>query len=308
MTFNDIFISVKTPKLIGHREKFNFLKNLESSKKMPKVLLLTGEKGIGKFTFVNHYIHFYFDNKNYDKVNFTLDLKSSFHDQLIKNLFPNVYYLNCAGSKNVKIENIRKLKKDLSKTTIIDKKRYVIIDEIDSLNINCLNALLKILEEPGKYDYFMLINNKSNPLLETIKSRCLEIKFFINKEERNEITHFLFDYYKQKKILDISLVNTSPGNLLKINWFLNEKKIDLEDDFITNINIILDFYKKEKNIFYKNLLLFYTEYKLQKEKSEQYINEEMLIKKRSFLLKKLNDFFLLNLNQNSFLTSLKLNI
>ena len=110
MTFNDIFISVKTPKLIGHREKFNFLKNLESSKKMPKVLLLTGEKGIGKFTFVNHYIHFYFDNKNYDKVNFTLDLKSSFHDQLIKNLFPNVYYLNCAGSKNVKIENIRKLK------------------------------------------------------------------------------------------------------------------------------------------------------------------------------------------------------
>ena len=94
--------------------------------------------------------------------------------------------------KECKNREYKKVKKDLSKTTIIDKKRYVIIDEIDTLNINCLNALLKILEEPGEYDYFMLINNKSNPLLETIKSRCLEIKFIINKEEREMKLPFSF--------------------------------------------------------------------------------------------------------------------
>ena len=308
MTLTENFTPTKTPKLIGYNYKFQFFKDLEVKNKMPKVILLSGEKGIGKFTFVNHYMHFYFDNKNYDITNFTLSLNSIFHKQHVKNLFSNIYYLNCASSKNVKIEDIRKLKKDLSKTTILDKKRYIIIDDIDLLNINCSNALLKILEEPGKYDFFILINNKSKPLLETIKSRCLEIKFIINNEEKNEITQFIFDHFKQKIIFDKNLVKTSPGKLLKINWFFYEKKINLDDNFIENLNIILDFYKKEKNIFYKDLLLFYIEYKLQKEKSENNIDEELFIKKRSFLFKNFNDFFVLNLNQNSFLSSLKMNI
>ena len=147
MNFTDNFIPEKTPKLIGYDAKFLFFKDLEAKKKMPKVLLLSGEKGIGKFTFVNHYMHFYFDNTNYDITNFALSLNSQFHDQCVKSLFPNIYYLNCASSKNIKIEDIRKLKKDLSKTTILDKRRYIIIDDIDLLNINCSNALLKILEE-----------------------------------------------------------------------------------------------------------------------------------------------------------------
>jgi len=308
MNFTDNFNPKKNPKLIGCDAKFQFFKDLEVKKKMPKVLLLSGEKGIGKFTFVNHYMYFYFDNKNYDITNFTLSLDSLFHDQYVKDLFPNIYYLNCAISENVKIEDIRKLKKDLSKTPILDKKRYIIIDDIDLLNINCSNALLKILEEPGKQDFFILINNKSKPLLETIKSRCLEIKFIFNNEERNKITHYIFDYFKQKIIFDKNLVKTSPGNLLKINWFFSEKKINPNDNFIKNINILLNFYKKEKNIFYKDLLLFYIEYKLQKEKSENFIDEEIFIKKRWFLFKNLNDFFVFNLNQNSFLSSLKMYI
>ena len=59
------------------------------------------------------------------------------------------------------------------------------------------------------------------------------------------------------------------------------KKIDLEDDFITNINIILDFYKKEK-YFYKNLLLFYTEYKLQKKNLNNISMRKCLLKKDYF--------------------------
>ena len=35
---------------------------------------------------------------------------------------------------------------------------------------------LKIIEEPNKNNYFILINNKSKNLIDTIKSRCIEIK------------------------------------------------------------------------------------------------------------------------------------
>ena len=46
MNFTDNFIPKKTPKLIGYDAKFQFFKDLEVKKRMPKVLLLSGEKGL----------------------------------------------------------------------------------------------------------------------------------------------------------------------------------------------------------------------------------------------------------------------
>ena len=42
--------------------------------------------------------------------------------------------------------------------------------------------LLKIIEEPSKKNYFILINNKSKPILDTIKSRSLEIKIISKRK------------------------------------------------------------------------------------------------------------------------------
>ena len=47
----------------------NELKNiirLHEISKLPKVLMLSGEKGIGKFTLVLHFLTNYFDKKKYD--------------------------------------------------------------------------------------------------------------------------------------------------------------------------------------------------------------------------------------------------
>ena len=62
---------------------------------------------------------------------------------------------------------------------MIDKDRFIILDDIELFNLNSLNALLKIIEEPTQKNYFILINNKTRPLLETLKSRALEIKIFL---------------------------------------------------------------------------------------------------------------------------------
>ena len=45
--------------------EFDRLSNLLTNQKLPKVILLTGKKGIGKFTLVNHLALSYFDKKNY---------------------------------------------------------------------------------------------------------------------------------------------------------------------------------------------------------------------------------------------------
>ena len=71
------------------------------------------------------------------------------------------------------------MKSKILKTTMYKKERFIILDDIELFNINSLNALLKIIEEPLTNNYFILINSKTKPLIETIYSRSLEIKLLI---------------------------------------------------------------------------------------------------------------------------------
>ncbi|GIS77171.1 MAG: hypothetical protein CM1200mP13_05300 [Candidatus Pelagibacterales bacterium] len=56
--------------------------------------------------------------------------------------------------------------------------RFTILDDVELLNINAANSLLKLIEEPSDNNYFILINSKRKKIIETIKSRALEKKNF----------------------------------------------------------------------------------------------------------------------------------
>ena len=89
------------------------------------------------------------------------------------------------------------------------------------------------------------------------------------------------------------MIDISPGNYIKFNYIFNENKINLDDKFINNINHILNLYKKEKNVLYKDLLIFFTEYYLKTIKIYNNVDKLEIIEKRNFLLKNINDFFFL---------------
>ena len=297
----------KTTRLFGLENEFNFLKKIISSDKFPKTLMLTGNKGLGKSTIISHLMHYYFDKKTYNESENTFTNNSAFFNQFTENLFPNILYLNGSDYKNVRIDDIRKIINDLNKSPIKDDKRFVILDDIDSFNLNSLNALLKIIEDPGKNNFFILINNKSNKLLNTIKSRSIEIKIMINKKDRLNISTSLLKYFNQDKIFDENLVSSTPGNFLMFNYIFNNYSLDINETFLTNFNNILKIYKKEKNIFYKEMLLFFVEYNFQKLKLQGILNNKKLIEKRLIILQNMNDFFLYNLNQNTLLSNLENN-
>ncbi len=52
------------------------------------------------------------------------------------------------------------------------------------LNINSSNALLKAIEEPSKDTYFFIINNDSQKIMNTIKSRCIDFVINLNFLEK----------------------------------------------------------------------------------------------------------------------------
>lgn len=55
-----------------------------------------------------------------------------------------------------------------------DRKVYI-IDPADKMNPQAQNALLKVLEEPPGFTSFLLIAENTSALLETVRSRCIEV-------------------------------------------------------------------------------------------------------------------------------------
>lgn len=308
MTISEYFDSKKTLNLVGHKKNFNFFKDLILKDMLPKVIMLSGEKGIGKATLINHIMHFYFEKKNYDENNNKILKRTHFTELYENDLFSNIIYLKGSEFKNIKIEDIRILKSNLLKTTLNNDKRFIIFDDVENFNTNSLNALLKLIEEPGANNYFILINNKTKPLLETIKSRSLEIKIILDEESRKKIISFLLKNFEQKISLNEDLVATTPGNFVKFNYVIQTNKIKIEDSFLDNLEKLLKLYKKEKNLFFKDLILFLFDYYFQIDRSKRIFSNDKLIEKRTLIVKNINNFFLYNLSQSALLSSIKNNI
>jgi energy-coupling factor transporter ATP-binding protein EcfA2 len=304
MTYPSYFNSKKSLDLFGLFKDFNFLKDLYLKNKLPKVLMLSGNKGSGKSTLLNHLIHYIFDKDNYDEEKKKFDDETVFHKQFVKDIHPNIVYLDGSNLNNTKIENIRNLKKNISKTVIADKPRFIILDDVELFNNNSLNALLKTIEEPTSNNFFFLINNKSKPLIDTIKSRCLEIKLILNEEKRLNIIECLIKKFDTKVIIDPKIYQLTPGNFIKFNYIFDENKISLNNNFTINLNILLNLYKKDKTVMYMDMILFLADSYFINLKNKNFIKNEKIIEYKRFVFDNINKYFLYNLNQNVLLNTI----
>ena len=289
-------------KLFGLDSHFNNLVNLYNSDKFPKVTLLSGQKGMGKYTIISHFLTYVFDKDNYGINNKEIDQNSIFISQLINSLCQNIITLK--KNTTVKIDDIRLLKKKLLSQPLNNKPRFIILDDVELYNINSLNALLKILEEPSKNNYFILINNQQNNLLDTIHSRSIETKVYLKNSERIEIINLLIKQNQIEPIIEYINTNISPGTFLLYNNICLDNDIGINSNFITKIQILLKLYKKSKNIVFIKSSIFFTEqyfYKISLIKKD---NLDMLINVKKDIIKNLNDLVTYNLNLNLVLNSI----
>ena len=117
MLLKRIFDPRKTTKLFELSEKFNFFKDLIARNKLPKVILLTGNKGVGKLTGIS-FNEFYFDKKNYDINNNKIIKKIIFLKIYLKSIC-KYHLFKWFDFKNVKIDDIRDLKSQLLKLQLV---------------------------------------------------------------------------------------------------------------------------------------------------------------------------------------------
>ena len=304
MNANEYNDPKKSLVLFGLENKLDFLIKLYNSKKLPRVLMISGKKGIGKFTLINHFLNYIYDRDHYDLKNKSINNQTQFNKQYLNSIFSDIIYLSGDNFKNVKIDDIRDLKSKILKTNISEKERFIILDDIELFNANSLNALLKIIEEPTSKNYFVLINNKTKPLMETIYSRSLEIKILLSNETRIKVIESLIKKNDLEVFIDFNSSNLTPGNFLSFNKICEENKINVDEDFLQNLKILLNSYKKNKNINLINMILFLTDYHFYNLKEKKNDNIEKIIEDKSFVISNINKFIAYNLNQNSLINAI----
>ena len=304
MEYPKYFYPKNSLRLFGLEENFNFLSSIYLKDKLPKVLMLSGLKGTGKSTLINHFLFLIFDAQNYDKSKYTLSDSSIFYKKFKDDIFQNIIYLKGSDFKSLKIEDIRNLKSVIQQSSMIDSNRFIVLDDIELFNANSLNALLKIIEEPSKKNYFILINNKTKPILDTIKSRSLEIKIIQNENERVKIIKELIKFYNIDTVLDPEQSKLTPGNFIKFNYAFDEYNISPTDNFTDNLSKLLNLHKKNKDILFIDIVFYLSDFYFKNLKDQHVLKNDKVYELKSFVLDNLNKYLTFNLNQNSLINAI----
>ena len=137
----------------------------------------------------------------------------------------------------------------------------ILIDNVENLNVNSLNALLKIIEEPNKNVFFMLIHDDNKKIIKTLKSRCLPFKVNLSFDQSIKISNLLLN----ENIFD--LINhdfvdyyAKPGDYISLINFSKKNQINLNEFTLKQFLLLLineNYYKK--NNFIKFKIFYYLE-------------------------------------------------
>ena len=234
-------MSSLSKKLIGFEKIFLTLKENIINRTLSNSLIFYGNKGIGKST-----LAYFLINNVFDEI--YKENPSSNHTNLIyNNSHPNVRVLKKEYDEktkkfknNIIINQIRELESFIYQFSIDASPRFILIDSSDDLNINSSNALLKILEEPKKNIYIILITNKISKLLPTIRSRCIKFKF--SNPTFNQFNEIIRNQ-------DVSI----DKNILKFLYDLSEGSPGLATEFYSEnfreiFDHLIEIFKEKKSL------------------------------------------------------------
>jgi len=88
------------------------------------------------------------------------------------------------GPLAIRVDDIRELQGRLAYRATPGRWRVVIIDDIELMNPDASNCLLKTLEEPPERTVLVLITRRLGQTLATVRSRCMQIGFGRLSNER----------------------------------------------------------------------------------------------------------------------------
>jgi len=153
---------------------FKFLQSSVAQKRLVHAYLFVGSACVGKHTLA----------KWLAQAEFCSDLDEKFQPclncnrclRITQEVHPDILHIKPA-LLTIKVEQIRSLKKELTKKGLESPRKFVIIQEADKMNTSSQNSLLKLLEEPSLNLRIVLETTNLAKMLPTILSRVQVINF-----------------------------------------------------------------------------------------------------------------------------------
>jgi DNA polymerase-3 subunit delta' len=194
---------------ISHNKQWDFFKEKFEQGQLSHSYLLSGNQNIGKQDFAKKFCEF---------------IGCKFPDLMILDL-----------SEEIKIEKIREIQDFLSYKAYNGGFKSVIMANAEQMNKEAQNCFLKTLEEPKGQTLIFLISPKPDLLLDTIKSRCQQIKFFGKAEETQA------EIERGEEILSHILKVASADMAVKFQY---AKSVDFEETSLQDILASLEKYSR----------------------------------------------------------------
>lgn len=139
-----------------------------------------------------------------------------------------------AEGKVIKIDQIRALCEDFSKTALQGGYKVVVIEPADAMNIAAANALLKTLEEPEAETLLLLVSSRPQSLPATIRSRCQKIAFTIPEKEIAQ--HWLLKQLDFKLAADVdNLLALADGAPVRALILAESADLELRAKLLTDL-------------------------------------------------------------------------
>lgn len=215
--------------------------------------------------------------------------------QWCKKVDQNGYFdLQIFDAFEMKKQDMQNLKVFFTKTGLESKnKKFYVIKNIENVNKQIANGLLKFIEEPPENVFAIFTTKAFNCVLPTIKSRCLSL---ILKKDDKKVNEILSKYDKKTRDFFLTLAQRQYIDFENLEKYIsiytkNIKNIEclISPNYLDVINDVLLFFKKSSD----NELNFFLE-----------IVKQKVDLQTSLEIAKMQHLLSLNLNQSLLLNNL----
>ena len=226
--------------IYGQDLAVNILKAAIAKEHIPPAYLFSGPEGVGRKKTAKVFIKAILEkNKNQESTRRKIEGNNHpdllwieptyiFQGKVLSQAKARSESINIKSPPQIRLNQIKEIIEFLGKKPFESDRSIVIIEDIERINESASNALLKTLEETNT-GLFILITQRPEKLLSTIRSRCHfvpfsrlkdnEVKIIINKLKLDqEIDHIPNEIMKE--LLDFSY--GSPGRyLINLKYWLS---------------------------------------------------------------------------------------
>lgn len=219
-------------KILGNERNKEILEKAIKLNKTSHSYLFWGTEGIGKKLIAKEFAKMILctdENKYCGKCKSCIEFESSNN--------PDFKIIEPDGN-SLKIEQIREFQNKVSEKPIISNRKVYIINDSDKMTTEAQNCLLKTLEEPPEFVTIILIGSNESAFLDTIKSRCMILRF--NKISDENIVKFLEENFQTKVNSQIMLeaFQGSIGKAIQLQ--------DKQEEYEQIENVIINLEKRDK--------------------------------------------------------------